>query len=92
MAKQKCYENLVEDKSISSLMACRLIPLDKNMGVYPFGIGEILRRIIGKVVRHILHSIMQAAAGCLQLCTGHEGRCETDIKWSKEDAKELYMK
>ena len=31
-------------------MACRLIPLDKNPGLRPIGIGEVLRRIIGKAV------------------------------------------
>ena len=30
--------------------ACRLIPLDKNPGVRPIGIGEVMRRIIGRTI------------------------------------------
>ena len=54
-------------------MACRLIPLDKNSGLRPIGIGEVLRRIIGKAVTSVLKTKMQDAAGGSQLCVGHEG-------------------
>ena len=40
-----------EERSYTSLeayTACRLIPLDKNPGVRPIGVGEVLRRIVGK--------------------------------------------
>ena len=35
--------------SIKSFTACRLIPLSKNPGLRPIGVGEVLRRIAGKV-------------------------------------------
>ena len=34
--------------------ACRLIPLDKNPGVRPVGIGEVMRRIIGRTITKCL--------------------------------------
>ena len=45
--------------------ACRLKPLDKNPGVRPFGVSEVVRRIIGrnnlKVLgqnrQHAIHSL-----------------------------------
>ena len=30
--------------------SCRLIPLAKNPGMRPIGVGELLRRIIGKTI------------------------------------------
>ena len=36
--------------SIEAFLSCRLIPLDKLTGVRPIGIGEVIRRIIGKIV------------------------------------------
>ena len=51
-------------------------PLDKNPGLRPIGIGEVLRRIIGKMVVWILKPDIQDAGGDLQLCTGLEGGCE----------------
>ena len=49
MAKRLCTEK-IPSGPLSELLSCRLIPLDKNPGVRPIGIGEVLRRIIGKAV------------------------------------------
>ena len=47
--------------SLESLLACRLIPLDKNPGLRPIGIGKILHRIASKVVvSHIREDIVSA--------------------------------
>ena len=42
----------IEDlsSSLEALLASGLIPLDKNLGLQPIGIGEVLRRIASKVV------------------------------------------
>ena len=41
---------LVNPKSIKALTTCRLIPLNKNPSVRPIGVGEVLRRIMGKAI------------------------------------------
>ena len=35
--------------SIEAFLGCRLIPLDKNPGLRPIGVGEELRRIVGRL-------------------------------------------
>ena len=49
LARMLCSEELVDQKSIEGLFACRLIPLDKSPGIRPIGVGEVLRRIIAKL-------------------------------------------
>ena len=66
-------------------MAGRLVPLDKGPdrsgkpGIRPIGIGEVLRRIVGKSVMTILKSDIQASGGCLQTCTGIRSGIEAAI-------------
>ena len=61
-------EQIKEHDSLDPIMACRLIPLNKNPGLRPIGIGECLRRIIGKAVTYVLKRDIQEQAGSLQLC------------------------
>ncbi|MCH2405735.1 MAG: hypothetical protein MK200_06040, partial [Nitrosopumilus sp.] len=79
LAKILSTEELKDPKSLTALMACRLIPLDKNPGLRPIGIGEVLRRIIGKAITYVLRPEMRSAAGGLQLCVGLEGGAEAGI-------------
>ena len=64
-------------------MACRLIPLDKNPGIRPIGIGEVPRRIIAKSVLRVVREDIQEAVGPLQTCagyeTGYEAGCEAAV-------------
>ena len=76
-AKKLCVEET--DNNVAALMACRLIPLDKNPGLRPIGIGEVLRRIIGKLVVSVLRADLQEDAGDLQLCAGQQSGCEAGI-------------
>ena len=84
LAKKLCRDNIHPDV-LHEFVANRLIPLDKgedkegNKGVRPIGIGEILRRIIGKViVTNIREDIIQAA-GPLQTCAGLRSGIEASI-------------
>ena len=63
VAKTLCTEDRTVQGGVSALMACRLIPLDKDPGLRPIGIGEVLRRIIGKIVVYILKSELTRGCG-----------------------------
>ena len=55
MTKILCTE-IVHPDCLKKFTACRLIPLDKgedkfgNPGVRPVGVGEVLRRLTGKMM------------------------------------------
>ena len=74
-ARRLC-SNYVNPGGLQAFLACRLIPLNKNPGVRPIGVGEVLRRIIGKAVLRTVHSDVLKATGTTQLCAGHEAGCE----------------
>ena len=53
----------VDPKSLSSFTACRLIALDKNPGIRPIGVREVVRRIVGKAILGLLMEDVQRATG-----------------------------
>jgi len=55
-----------QNDSLEPLLASRLIPLNKNPGLRPIGIGETLRRIIGKSVARALKQEVTNSVGSLQ--------------------------
>ena len=68
VARRLCT-SFVDPTGLSSgFVTCRLIALDKNPGVIPIGIGEIICRLIAKAILSIIHDDIQAAAVPLQLC------------------------
>ena len=69
----------MDPAGLSTLVACRLIPLNKCPGVRPIGVGEVLRRIIGKAVMRIVRPDVVRAAGSLQVCAGLEGVCAAAV-------------
>ena len=86
MAQKMCIEEIFraeEGSEVSSLeayVACRLVPLGKDdNGVRPIGIGEVLRRIIGKAIVSVLKPDILKSAGSLQLCAGHTAGCEAAV-------------
>ena len=72
-------ENSGSENSLEAFTANRLIPLNKNPGLRPIGVGEVLRRIAGKVVMYISKKDVKEAAGSLQVCAGQEAGSEAAV-------------
>lgn len=83
LARRLCV-SFVDPKGLSSLLACRLIALDKCPGVRPIGICETARRIISKAVLSVVKGDLQEAAGSLQLCAGQISGIEAAVHAMKE--------
>ena len=67
MTKRLCQERSAN--YLATFLACRLIQLDRQQGVRHRGIGEVLRRAIGKIVMKLLTKDVLKATGSLQsLC------------------------
>ena len=55
---------------------CRLIGLDKCPGVRPIGIGDILRRLLCKVLLIVVGKEFIRSYGTDQICSGVEAGIE----------------
>ena len=77
-ARRMCTE-YVDPVALEGLLSSRLIPLNKHPGIRPIGVGEVVRRIIGKAVLSVTASFVQKATGSLQLCAGQEAGIEAAI-------------
>ena len=79
MTQKLCTIEMPEENldSLEAYTASRLVPLEKEpAGIRPIGIGEVLRRIIGKtIVAEIRPEIMESS-GSLQMCGGQKAGCE----------------
>ena len=64
---------------LAPFVACRLIPLDKNPGVRPIGIGDVPRRILAKAILYCIGDDIAVAAGPLQVCAGQVAGCKAAI-------------
>ena len=77
----------VDPKSLESYIACRAIALNKydgKDGIRPIGIGEIIRRVLGKAIAQIFGADICHAAGSQQTCAGQEGGVEAAIHAARE--------
>ena len=79
LIKRLCIEELETTTSLEAFTVCRLIPLDKKPGLRPIGVGEVLRRIAGKVIMMIFKKDITDAAGPLQLSASQEAGAEAVI-------------
>ena len=83
-------------QSTCYLMVGLLSCVKKDGGVRPIGIGETLRRIIGKSIAKVTGSNVQTAGGLLQTCTGLEAGIEATIHamartWQEENCEAVLL-
>ena len=79
LSKNFKAEGKVLREEMEGYTSCRLIPSDKNPGIRPVGVGEVLRRIVGKTIAGFLKEEIKEAAGPLQVCAGHSAGSEATI-------------
>ena len=77
---QQLSSTYVNPGGISSLVACRLITINKQPGIRPIGIGEVVRRIISKAILLVVNDDVKEAAGSIQLCAGQQSGCEAGVQ------------
>lgn len=93
--KVLCTEKC-EPQEVNALMVSCLAPLDKNLGLRPVVVDEVLRRIIGKVVMVTSHKEITDSVGSLPVCTEHKGCCEAAVHamrsvLGREDSKTVLI-
>lgn len=69
----------LDPEGLMAFLCNRLIPLDKCPGIRPVGIGEVLRRVIGKAIMTVLKGDVINAAGVQQLCAGQKAGIEAAV-------------
>ena len=73
---RKIASKTVDPVALEAFTASRLIPLNKNPGLRPIGVGETLRRIVGKAVSWVVKQEVTEAAGALQVAAGAQSGAE----------------
>ena len=70
---------------LSAYVASRLVPLSKKpSGIRPIGIGEVLRRLVGKVITRSLKPNIVESTAPIQLCAGLESGVEAAVHAARE--------
>ena len=76
---KKLATTIVDPSTLEAFICCRLVPLDKQPGIRPIGIGEVMRRIIGKSIGWTIKKDLMETAGPLQAAGGAKGGAEAVI-------------
>ena len=89
LTKIMCTQS-IHSECLTEFIAGRLVPLDKGLtkdgtpGVRPVGVGEVLRRLVGKLLINVIKDDITTSAGPLQTCTGIKAGIEAAIHAMRE--------
>ena len=79
VTRRLCTE-FIDPLNIEAILANRHIPLDKGEGApQPIGVGDVLRRLMGKCVMHVTKPDVIDASASLQVCARHKSGSEAAI-------------
>ena len=79
LTRQLCTE-YIDPTTTEPILSSRLIPLDKgNSEVRTIGVGEVIRRIIGKCVTKVSRQDIQESSGSLHVCAGYKSGSEAAV-------------
>lgn len=81
---RKIATKQIPSHHLTAYTASRLVPLDKKPGVRPIGIGEVLRRIIGKAIAINFKADIMESTAPLQTCGGIKGGVEAAVHGLRE--------
>jgi len=82
-----CLVSALICRTLDLKQSCRLVPLKKKDNcIRPIGVGECLRRIIGKTITGLLKEDIIRAVGTLQTCA----RLESGIEAATHAVRESY--
>ena len=96
LARRLCIEDIPHEQT-SFYFDGRLVALKKqDNGVRPVGVGEALRRIVGKSVGKLTKTDVQQASGLLQTCSGLDSGIEAAIHamaqtWEEEECEAVLL-
>ena len=74
-----------------NFFAYRLIAFHKCLGVRPIGVGEVVRRIVGKAVLNIIGDEIHEVAGTSLVFAGHQAACEAAIHGMTNISEDPHM-
>ena len=86
---RKISTEILDPIILEPYTGCRLIPLNKapnepDLQIRPIGVGEVLRRSVGKAISWSLNEDIQEAGGSLQVSTGFKSGAEAAIHAMKQ--------
>ena len=77
-ARALCTQDRTAD-DMEGLTAARLIPLDKQPGVRPIAVGEVIRRMICKAIMRVVEMNVLKVTAPIQVCVGVPSACEAAV-------------